>query len=103
MLCEGDFCTYWPNISIDDGKVYDDYGEIMILPYRDHCDQWHNTNLFVVKEKSGSLSQENVSFVEVRAQYRTLIYMINSSNLMMQNTHFQKVQTKPDDTWELWQ
>ena len=37
--------------------------------------------------------------MEIRAQYRSLIYMYNSSNLTMLNTHFDKVQAKPSVEW----
>ena len=91
--CAGEFCTYCPDVTIEDSQAYDDYGNLMDTPYRSHCADWHSTDLFEVSGASGSLYLENVSFFEIRAQYSSLIYMYNSSNLNMQNTHFEKVQT----------
>ena len=85
--CQGEFCAYWPKITIENDIVYDDYGDLMNLPYSDHCSDWHATDLFKVSEQSGSLHFENVYFLKIRAQYRSLIYMYNSSNLIMNNTH----------------
>ena len=65
----------------------------MTSPYRDHCSNWHGTDLFSVNGESGSLHLFDVKFCECRAQYRTLIHMNNSSNLIMVNTKFEKVQT----------
>ena len=44
---------------------------------------------------NGGLKLENVKFVEIRCQYKTLIFMSNSANLSVLNTHFEKVQTSP--------
>ena len=67
----------------------------MTLTYRDHCADWHNANFIHVKGSSGSLELQNVNFFEIRAQYKSLIYMENSSNLIMMNTRFEKIQTRP--------
>ena len=55
--CQGDFCKYCPYVSEpdDEGNVYDDYGDLMTLPYRDHCNQWHIKILFYVHEGDASL------------------------------------------------
>ena len=63
----------------------------MTYTYRSHCSNWHDTDLFKITGELGSLTLENVVFENVRAQYRSLIYMDNSSNLVMVNTHFDKV------------
>ena len=41
----------------------------MTSPYRDHCSEWHETNLITVSGEKGSLHLDNVKFVEIRAQY----------------------------------
>ena len=99
--CQGEFCTYCPNVTKDDdGNVYDDYDNLMTLPYRDHCNQWHNTDLFYVHEDFddqlldyvyGSLKLHNVYLIEIRAQYKSLITMHHAHDLILENVHFNKV------------
>ena len=64
----------------------------MGTPFRTHCIDWINLDLFIIETSRGSLHLENVKFFEIRAQYKTLITIINSTNLVMINTHFEKVQ-----------
>ena len=51
------------------GEVYDDYDELMTLPYRQHCEDWNSTNFLSVNGHSGSLKLLSVKFFEIRAQY----------------------------------
>ena len=67
----------------------------MNLPYRTHCAYWYDTDLFKATGDSSSLYLENVKFVEIRARYKSLIYLQNSHNLIMQNCHFEKIEVRP--------
>ena len=77
----------------DDDNVYDDYGDLLSASYRSHCYDLHTAYFFKVQGRKGSLKLQNVYLIEIRAQYSTLIYIYDSCNLILENTHLMKVQT----------
>ena len=72
----------------------------MTSPYRDHCSDWHDTDFIKADGDSSSLYLENVKFLEIRARYKNLIYLRNSHNLILQNTHFEKIEVRHRDPSE---
>ena len=49
--------------------------------------------------EAASLKLQNVYLIEIRAQYKSLISMYDSYNLILENTHFDKIQTSRGESY----